>query len=85
MTCTPIRASARTRNSAWPTVTSLAVPGNGEVVGEWVKRWVPLADAAIDAYLAELPGARAERRARARPRSPAGVTISTSPERALAA
>ena len=35
----------------------VGVPGNCEEVGEWVNRWVPLADAAIDAYLAELPGA----------------------------
>jgi len=34
----------------------LAVPGNGAVIGRWVEHWVPLADEAIDTYVADLPG-----------------------------
>lgn len=33
------------------------VPGNTAVMDGWLRRWVPLADRAVDTYLAELPGA----------------------------
>lgn len=33
----------------------LTVPANASVIGGWLEKWVPLADAAIDAYCAALP------------------------------
>jgi toluene monooxygenase system protein E len=35
----------------------MAVPGNADVIAGWVRRWTPLADAAVSAYLADVPGA----------------------------
>ena len=50
--------AARSRRwSAALLAMALAVPGNGDVIGGWVQRWAPLADAAVDAYLADLRGA----------------------------
>jgi toluene monooxygenase system protein E len=56
------------RHRRWATALvklALETPGNRAVLTDWVRRWAPLGDAAVDAYCAVLPdGAQVARQAK---------------------